>query len=62
MPFAGLPEPYITHTPYMTVYPVIFLPNTHTVYDRTSGDFPAKIIYIHRIYMVLAKPSRLCTA
>ena len=47
----------------MTVYPVTSLPNTHTVYDRTSGDFPAKnSIYTSYIYMVLAKPSHLCTA
>ena len=31
----------------------------YTVYDRIFGDFPAKLPYIHRIYMVLANPSHV---
>ena len=29
----------------------------YTMYDRTFGDFPAKILYTHRICMVLANPN-----
>jgi hypothetical protein len=32
-------------------------PYIYIVYDRIFGDFPAKIPYIHRIYMVLANPT-----
>jgi len=43
---------YTPHV-YLWFWPTLY---TYTVYGRTFGDVPAKMLCIHRMFMVVANP------